>query len=79
MASQGGPNESRAAPLGAALSSMIVAWIVASGRNRGRPAMRRGALDTLYCGENNDFIAECERADSILWIEISAYAGPYRS
>jgi hypothetical protein len=27
--------------------------------------MRRGALDTLYCGENNDFIAECERADPI--------------
>ena len=41
--------------------------------------MRRGEPDTPYCGENNDFIAECERADSILWIEISAYAGPYRS
>jgi len=44
---------------------MIVAWIVRSSCNRGRPGMCRGALDTLYCGENNDFIAECERADSI--------------
>jgi len=44
---------------------MIVAWIVPSSCNRGRPGMRRGALDTLYCGENNDFIAECERADPI--------------
>ena len=45
---------------------MIVAWIVASSRNRGRSAMRRGEPDTPYCGENNDFIAECERADPIL-------------
>jgi hypothetical protein len=44
---------------------MIVAWIVASGRNRGRSGMRRGELDTLYCGKNNDFIAECERVDPI--------------
>jgi hypothetical protein len=34
--------------------------------------MRRGELDTLYCGETNDFIAECERADSILWVWTSA-------
>src|SRR5215831_12956267 len=52
--------ESRAAPFGAARLSM--AWIVASSRNRGRSAMRRGELDTPYCGENDDFIAECERA-----------------
>ena len=62
--------ESRAAPFGAACLSMIVAWIVAwivaSSRKRGRSAMRRGELDTPYCGENNDFIAECERADPIL-------------
>ena len=58
--------ESRAAPFGAACLSMIVAWIVASSRNRGRSAMRRGEPDTPYCGENNDFIAECERADPIL-------------
>jgi hypothetical protein len=54
--------ESRAAPFGAARLSMIVA----SSRNRARSAMRRGELDTAYCGENNDFIAECERADPIL-------------
>jgi hypothetical protein len=36
----------------------IVASIVAKGRNRGRPGMRRGELDALYCGENDDFIAE---------------------
>jgi hypothetical protein len=41
--------------------------------------MRRGELDTLYCGENNDFIAECERADSILWVGTSAYPGRYRN
>jgi hypothetical protein len=57
--------ESRAAPFAAARLSMIVAWIVASGRNRGRSGMRHGELDTLYCGKNNDFIAECERADPI--------------
>src|SRR5262249_61626272 len=57
--------ESRAAPFDAARSSVIVVWIVASSRNRGRSAMRRGALDTPYCGENNDFIAECERVDPI--------------
>jgi hypothetical protein len=79
VTSQGEQNESLAAPLGAARLSMIVAWIVASGRDRGRPGMRHGALDALYCGENSDFIAECERADSILWIETSAYAGPYRN
>jgi hypothetical protein len=45
---------------------MIVAWIVASGRNRGRSGINRGARETLYCGENNDFTAECERADPIL-------------
>jgi hypothetical protein len=39
--------------------------------------MHRGELDMLYCGENDDFIAECERADSILWA--SAYAGRYRN
>jgi hypothetical protein len=38
---------------------MIVAWIAASGRDRGRPGMRRRALDTLYCGENIDFVAAC--------------------
>jgi hypothetical protein len=57
--------ESLAARLGAAILSMIVAWIVPRSRNRGRPGLRRGALDTLYCGENNDFIAECERGDPI--------------
>ena len=62
----GEQNESLAAALGAALLSMIVQWIVASGRNRSRPGMRRGELATLYCGENNDFIAECDRADPIL-------------
>lgn len=36
------------------------------GRNRGRLAMRRREVDTHFCGENNDFIAECDRADSIL-------------
>jgi hypothetical protein len=53
--------------------------IVASGCNRGRPGMRRGALDTLYCGENNDFIAECERADRFYRFDDPAYADRYRS
>ena len=43
-----------------------MASIVARGRNRGRLAMRHRELDTRYCGENNDFIAACDRADQIL-------------
>jgi hypothetical protein len=75
VTSQRWQNESLAAPFGAARLSMIVA----SGCNRGRPGMRRGALDTLYCGENNDFIAECERADRFYRFDDPAYADRYRS
>jgi hypothetical protein len=39
--------------------------------------MHRSEPNTLYCGKNNDFIAERERVDSILWA--SAYAGRYRN
>jgi hypothetical protein len=39
--------------------------------------MRRGELDTLYCGENKDFIAEWRPAGPILTTR--AYAGPYRN
>src|SRR5262249_38952562 len=68
--------ESRAAPFGAARLSVIVAWIVASSRNRGRPGMRRGALDTLYCGENKDFIAERERAHPITSAQRASVSRP---
>ena len=50
------------------------------GRNRGRLAMRRREVDTHFCGENNDFIAECDRAElDPIGARTPAYARPYRN
>src|SRR5262249_32774206 len=62
VTSQRWQNESLAAPFGAARLSMIVA----SAGTRGPPEIRRGALDPLYCGKNNVFTAEGERAAPLL-------------
>jgi hypothetical protein len=58
---------------------MIVAWIVASSRNRGRPAMSRGELDRSIAARTMISSPSASEPTRFYRFDDPAYAARYRS